>query len=126
MGASMGVTKQAAQKRFVPKDPGQPIDLDSSQGCSRFTARARSVVAASQNEARVAGNDQIGPGHLILGLLTEPRALAAGTIIAQGVPLDSVRQAVTAALPPPAGQLPPLPPFAPPGPKTLDLTFPPP
>src|SRR5260370_13338117 len=123
MGASMGVTKQAAQKRFVPKDPGQPIDLDASQGFSRFTGRAGSVVVASQNEARAAGNDQIDPGHLILGLLTEPRALAAGAIIAQGVPLDSVRQAVTAALPPAAGEVPPLIPFDQQGRKTLELTF---
>src|ERR1017187_3336546 len=37
IGRSMGVTKQAAQQRFVPKDPGQPSDLDPSQGFSRFT-----------------------------------------------------------------------------------------
>lgn len=37
IGRSMGVTKQAAQKRFVPKDPGTPSDLDPSQGFSRFT-----------------------------------------------------------------------------------------
>src|SRR5215210_4749316 len=37
IGRSMGVSKQAAQKRFVPKDPGEPSDLDPSQGFSRFT-----------------------------------------------------------------------------------------
>src|SRR6516225_1960793 len=91
IGASMGVTKQAAQKRFVPKDPGPPADLDSSQGFGRFTQRARNVVVASQNEARAAGNDQISTGHVILGLLTEPEAIAGQTIIAQGVPLTDVR-----------------------------------
>src|SRR5579859_5397251 len=96
IGASLGVTKQAAQKRFVPKDPGQPADLDPSQGFGRFTERARNVVVASQNEARAAGNDQITPEHLILGLLTEPEGLAAAAIIAQGVALDAVRKAVTA------------------------------
>src|SRR5499427_8313449 len=64
IGASMGVTKQAAQKRFVPKGPGQ-LDLDASQGFSRFTPRARNAVIAAQNEARAAGNDQIGPEHLL-------------------------------------------------------------
>src|SRR5687767_12195092 len=39
IGKSMGVTKQAAQKRFVPK----ANDLDPSQGFSRFTPRARNV-----------------------------------------------------------------------------------
>src|SRR5919198_3234566 len=59
IGKSMGVTKQAAQKRFVPKGPDEPSSLDPSQGFGRFTERARSVVVASQNEARAAGNPMI-------------------------------------------------------------------
>lgn len=123
IGASMGVTKQAAQKRFVPKDPGPPLDLDPSQGFTRFTERARNAVVASQNEARNGGNDQIGPGHLILGLLTEPGALAAAAIVAQGVSLDAVREAVTATLPPAADEVPSLIPFDQRAKKTLELTF---
>src|SRR6516225_5704577 len=67
IGKSMGVTKQAAQKRFVPKDPGQVPDLDASEGFSRFTPRARNAVMVAQNEARAAGHDQIRPEHLVLG-----------------------------------------------------------
>src|SRR5260370_18620297 len=66
IGRSMGVTKQAAQKRFVPKDPGQVPDLDASQGFTRFTPRARNAVMAAQNEARAAGHDQISPDTLVL------------------------------------------------------------
>src|SRR6478672_7488516 len=73
IGASMGVSKQAAQKRFVPK--GESPDLDPSQGFSRFTPRAKNVVMAAQNEARAAGNGQICPAHLVLGLLTEPEGI---------------------------------------------------
>jgi len=123
IGRSMGVTKQAAQQRFVPKDPGQPSDLDPSQGFSRFTKRARNVVMAAQNEASAAGNDEIRPEHLALGLLAEPDALAAQAIIAQGVPLEAVRQAVAAALPPPVGQVPALIPYDPQAKKALELTF---
>jgi Clp amino terminal domain, pathogenicity island component len=123
IGRSMGVTKQAAQQRFVPKDPGQPSDLDPSQGFSRFTKRAKNVVMAAQNEARAAGNDEIRPEHLTLGLLSEPDALAAKSIIAQGVPLETVRQTVTAALPTAAGQVPELIPFDPQAKKALELTF---
>src|SRR5437660_3111084 len=65
IGRSMGVSKQAAQKRFVPKDPGEPSDLDPSQGFGRFTERARNVVMAAQNEARAAENDEICPEHLV-------------------------------------------------------------
>src|SRR5215470_8513413 len=35
IGRSMGVSKQAAQKRFVPKGSGEALDLDPSQGFSR-------------------------------------------------------------------------------------------
>src|SRR5918992_4810469 len=66
IGRSMGVSKQAAQKRFVPKGES---DLDPSQGFSRFTPRARNVVVAAQEAARAAGNTTITPGHLVLGLL---------------------------------------------------------
>jgi hypothetical protein len=119
IGASMGVTKQAAQKRFVPKD----LDLDASQGFARFTLRAKSAVAAAQNEARAAGNDQITPDHLVLGLLAEPDGLAAKAIVAQGVSLEAVRQAVTATLPPAASEVPALIPFDQRARKALELTF---
>src|SRR5947208_12736498 len=48
IGRSMGVTKQAAQKRFVAK--GEAPDLDASQGFSRFTDRARKVVVTAQEQ----------------------------------------------------------------------------
>ncbi|MEV1287674.1 Clp protease N-terminal domain-containing protein [Micromonospora sp. NPDC049679] len=123
IGRSMGVTKQAAQKRFVPKDPGEPSDLDPSQGFSRFTPRARSVVVAAQNEARTARNAEIRLNHLVLGLLTEPDGLAARAIVAQGVSLDTVRQTATATLPPATDQVPALIPFDSQAKKALELTF---
>src|ERR1700753_2418275 len=67
IGKSMGVTKQAAQKRFVP---GKGNDLDPEQGFSRFTPRARNVVVSAQEEARAASNTTITPEHLALGLLS--------------------------------------------------------
>src|SRR4051795_5750116 len=69
IGRSMGVSKQAAQKRFVAK--GEAPDLDASQGFSRFTDRARKVVVAAQEEARARGNSQIGVAHLVLGLVAD-------------------------------------------------------
>jgi len=123
IGRSMGVTKQAAQKRFVPKDPAQVPDLDVSEDFSRFTLRAKNSVVAAQNEARAAGNDQIAPGHLVLGLLIDPDALAAKAIIAQRVTLEEVRQAVTAGLPAPAAEVPALIPFNAQARKALELTF---
>src|SRR3954463_5448374 len=85
IGRSMGVTKQAAQKRFVSK--GEAPALDPSQGFSRFTDRARAVVVGAQEEARAAGNETIGIGHLLIGLAADPENTAARAITAQGVPL---------------------------------------
>jgi ATP-dependent Clp protease ATP-binding subunit ClpA len=118
IGRSMGVTKQAAQKRFVPKEA-----LDPQQGFTRFTPRARNVVAAAQEEARTAGNPEVSSGHLVLGLLTEPEGLAAKALVAQGRTPDAVRQAVTASLPPAAGDVPALVPFDGSAKKALELTF---
>ena len=120
IGRSMGVTRQAAQKRFVPKAES---DLDPSQGFSRFTPRARNVVVVSQEGARAAGNDQIRTEHLILGLLAEPESLGTKAITAQGVSLDSVREAATAGLPPSSESVPALIPFDADTKKSLELTF---
>ncbi|MEU7935578.1 Clp protease N-terminal domain-containing protein [Micromonospora echinofusca] len=121
IGRSMGVSKQAAQKRFVPKADETPPD--PQQGFSRFTPRARNVVMASQNEARATGHAEIRPEHLVLGLLSEPEALAAKAIVAQGVPLERVREAATAALPPSTAEVPDLIPYDAQGKKALELTF---
>lgn len=121
IGRSMGVTKQAAQKRFVPKGP-EP-GADPSQGFGRFTPRARNVVVTAQNEAHAAHNDQIGTVHLVLGLLAEPEGLAALAIAAQDVTLDAVREAATAAVPPAAETTPSLVPFDTSAKKALELTF---
>ena len=59
----------------------------------------------------------------MLGLLTEPDALAAKAIIAQGVSLQRVREVAAATLAAPAGQVPELIPFDPHGKKALELTF---
>jgi hypothetical protein len=123
IGKSMGVTKQAAQKRFVAKDPGEASGLDPDQGFGRFTDRARNVVVAAQNEARAADNETIRPEHLVLALLSEPEALAAKAIVAQGVTLDSVRERATSELPPAVDELPSLVPFDPQARKALELTF---
>ncbi|MDW6060591.1 Clp protease N-terminal domain-containing protein [Streptomyces sp. FXJ1.4098] len=123
IGQSMGVTRQAAQKRFVPKDPGEPSALDPNQVFARYTPRAKNVVMAAMNEAQAARNPEIRPEHLMLGLLSQPGALAAKAIIAQDVLLDTVRQAATAALPPAADEIPDLIPYDAASRKVLELTF---
>lgn len=123
IGRSMGVTKQAAQKRFVPRGPDGPSDLDPSQGFGRFTPRARNVVVTAQNEAQAAGHHEIAPLHLALGLLADADGLAAKALVACGVGLDAVRAALRAALPAGTPPSPDLVPFNAAARKALELTF---
>ena len=125
IGASMGVTKQAAQKRFVQR-PGaaDSAALDPNAGFSRFTPRARNAVVAAQNEARARHDRQIRIEHLVLGLLADPEGLAARAVVAQGVPVDRVREVATAALGPAGtGESPELVPFDDRTRAALEATF---
>ncbi|WP_445169869.1 Clp protease N-terminal domain-containing protein [Mycolicibacterium sp. Dal123E01] len=122
IGKSMGVTKQAAQKRFVPKLTNLDAnDLDPAQGFARFTPRARAAVVAAQNAAHAAGNAEITADHLLLGLLADPAALATPLLRAQQITPDAVREAIT--LGPQAAEMPALIPFDAQARKALELTF---
>ncbi|MEJ2860939.1 Clp protease N-terminal domain-containing protein [Actinomycetospora flava] len=121
IGKRMGVTKQAAQKRFVPKGPGGEIDFE--EGFGRFTPRARNVVVASQEEARSAGNAEITPVHLALGLLHEPESLAVLTMKELGVSPETARRTLVGTLPPRVEELGALIPFDGTAKKVLELTF---
>ncbi|MFJ8664713.1 Clp protease N-terminal domain-containing protein [Streptomyces sp. NPDC093600] len=122
IGRSMGVTRQAAQKRFVPKDPDATA-LDPGEGFGRFTPRARNVVMAAHNEAAAARNAETLPGHLALGLLAEPEGIAVHWITSRGVTPEQVREAVTATLPPAVEEVPSLIPYDAGAKKVLELTF---
>jgi hypothetical protein len=119
IGKAMGVTKQAAQKRFVPRSDTEAID--PTQGFTRFTPRARNAVVAAQAAARAAGNREITPDHLVLGLLDDAQALAVDLLAEQQVSADAVRAAVS--LPPAAGEALELIPFNGTAKKALELTF---
>ncbi|HEX3289013.1 MAG TPA: Clp protease N-terminal domain-containing protein [Mycobacterium sp.] len=123
IGKCMGVTKQAAQKRFVPKAPDlESAALDPNAGFGRFTPRARNAVVVAQNKTREAGNSEITPDHLLLGVFDDPDGLAVKVLAGQGVDAASVEKAVS--LPPRSeGDLPALIPFSGPAKKVLELTF---
>jgi hypothetical protein len=126
IGRSMGVTKQAAQKRFVGQrsaGSGEFPSLDPSQGFSRFTDEARAVVVTAQERAREAGNDTITVAHLVLALVADPQGAAARLVSAQGATLDDVRRTATATLPPPAATVPALIPFDAHARTVLERTF---
>ncbi|MEU8630540.1 Clp protease N-terminal domain-containing protein [Amycolatopsis sp. NPDC048633] len=124
IGKSMGVTKQAAQKRFVPKvDPGGDVSGAIERVYGRYTDRARHVIVAAQKAAIDNASPAIDTVHLVLGLLTEPAALAAGAILAQGVTLETVHEAAEAQLPERAEAVPSPMPFSAEAKKALELTL---
>lgn len=121
IGRSMGVSKQAVQKRFVAKTSESV--LDPSEGFKRFTPRAKNVMVASQNEAHAASNAEIAPGHLILGLLGDTESIGATLLLADGRTEESVRAAVAALLPAAAEAMPALIPYTADSKKVVELTF---
>jgi Clp amino terminal domain, pathogenicity island component len=88
IGTSMGVTKQAAQKRFV-----RDLVPEGQQVFSRFTQRARNTLGAA---GKLAGPDSVSAAHLAAALPTEPEGLAAKIIARAGLTGDQVYAAVGA------------------------------
>jgi hypothetical protein len=123
IGGSMGVSKQAAQKRFVRKDSGAAPPLDPSQGFSRFTPDARAVVVGAQEAARSARNDLIRPAHLLLAMLDQPDTPATRALVAQGLSVEKVRRTATATLEPAGAEAPEMIPFDPQARRVLEQTF---
>src|SRR5215472_14697346 len=70
IGGAMGVTKQAAQKRFVPP-AGKAADMMPASGkpFSQFTARAARTLAAA---GKLAAPSPMSSAHLAAALLAEP------------------------------------------------------
>jgi ATP-dependent Clp protease ATP-binding subunit ClpA len=90
IGSAMGVTKQAAQKRFVPS---KAADLMAGNPApfSRFTERSARVLAAA---GQLAGNDPVSTSHLAAALLSEPEGLAGQAITGAGLTPEQVYAAL--------------------------------
>jgi hypothetical protein len=120
IGASMGVSKQAVQKRFTARAGAGP---EPSGGFSQFTERARLAVVTAQEEARTAGHDRITVAHLLLGVLADAESGAARRVAGQGLDLDTVRATARATLPGPGTEVPALIPFDPHAKRALERAF---
>jgi hypothetical protein len=103
ISAALGVTKQAAHKRF--SSPAPTLE--------RFTPRARRTVDAASAAARALGHNYVGTEHLLLGLFAEPEAFAARALADAGVDRAAVEAKVLEALPRQAEALLDNPPYIP-------------
>ena len=86
ISGALGVSKQAAHKRFS-------IDI---AGFERFTERARGVLNRSVEEARELGHGFVGTEHLLLALFDFPEGLGARILLAGGISRTTVETAVLA------------------------------
>jgi ATP-dependent Clp protease ATP-binding subunit ClpA len=84
IGASMGVSKQAVQKRFVTRADVQDLAPEGKL-FERFTERARHVVAAARRIATASKSDGTNADHLAVALLTQPEGIAARIIHEAGI-----------------------------------------
>lgn len=90
IGASMGVSKQAAQQRHVGRRAGGS-EVPPGQLSARFTPRTLHVLAVA---AASAGDGEVEARHIVAAAVAEPQALA-GLIVAE---LRSSPEAVADAL----------------------------
>jgi hypothetical protein len=63
---------------------------------SRFDTESRIAVAQATDIARELGHREVGPDHLLLGLLANPRGTAYAALWDHGINLDSARDLVAA------------------------------
>jgi hypothetical protein len=122
IGQYMGVTKQAVQKRFVPRE-SEDVDFPTTGRLSRFTQRARAVIKRAKAEAESRSHDQVTDVHVLLGLLGEREGLAALAIVASGVSLEQAHGAAEAALPKRGSRAPRRVRFSRESKKTLELSL---
>jgi ATP-dependent Clp protease ATP-binding subunit ClpA len=61
---------------------------------SRFDTESRIAVAQATDIARELGHQEVGPGHLLLGLLANPRGTAYAALWEHGIELESARDLV--------------------------------
>ena len=92
ISAVLGVSKQAAHKRFS-------VSWTTRPAFKHYTARTRSVVEAASQVARRLNHSFVGTEHLLLAFYTEPEALATKVLVAHGLTEDAVARAVNGLVP---------------------------
>ena len=85
----LGVTKQAAHKRFTGPEPSPGF----------FTPRAQAAVFAATREAAARGHNYVGTEHLLLGLFDPVGGIAARILAAREMTRESVGELLAALVP---------------------------
>jgi hypothetical protein len=97
IGRALGVSKQAAQQRFVARAVLDAGSFTSGPLYSRFTQRVRTALVQAATHASEAGATSVGPHHVLLGMLDDRGSLAVKALEAAGAPPDRLRERLAAA-----------------------------
>lgn len=92
ISAVLGVSKQAAHKRFA-------VSWTSRPAFEHYTPRTRSVVEAATAVARGRNHSFVGTEDLLLAFYSQPEALATQLLVAHGLTEEAVGVAVDAVRP---------------------------
>ena len=108
IGSVLGVSKQAAQQRFVPRGATAIDELVASAAVAHYTGRAVHVLRQAAHHARRRKHRLVGTEHLLLGLLDEPEGVGYRTIETLGSTSGEVRQKLRKHLGPGTATEPPV------------------
>ena len=100
IGVALGVSKQAVQQRFVPREPATVADFDLDLlRFSRFTDRCSNCVLEAERIAVATGAAAVTPMHLLIGLFAEPESLAVRALADHGADPARIDAAAVESLP---------------------------
>jgi hypothetical protein len=88
ISGALGVSKQAAHKRFTFDSPTM----------QRFTERARTVLSQSELEAHRLGHGFVGTEHILLALLEVADGLAASVLGGAGISKSTAQERILALI----------------------------
>lgn len=98
IGAALGVTRQAAQQRFVPS-PGNDLEVVADETELPLGARTIGALRGAQRLAEELNHSEVEDLHLLLALLDSRSSGAINTIKASGCRPGEIRRAAKTLLP---------------------------